>query len=340
MATLDPTTKSTYATTDWDHYQKGRPPYPASLKELIYKYHRQHAGAQWKRLVDVGAGSGVAAANFLADFSTAHISDPSPANLEQARAFLSSKSSDCGTKLEYGVATGEHAHEQAGEGSADLVICATAAHFIDPDGLVSSAARMLRPGGTMAVFSYWMPTFPKQSAHFHDVFARTWDRLVLHSLQSAEPGVDLAQTRLAKVVARRMAGRGVLDSVPLPEDVFETPLRAYINPGSSGEIPYHDLFRKFEGPDRQPSGISRVSRRDQIVHYQTGADPEAEGWAYQVDRAWLSVMINTIRPENSTLSNEATQEAYAEWNEAFEEECPSKKLDILWPAYVVLARRK
>ncbi|KAK3319177.1 hypothetical protein B0H66DRAFT_623615 [Apodospora peruviana] len=43
---------------------------------------------------------------------------------------------------------------------ADIVICATAAHFIGPDGMAKSMTTMLKPGGTMAVFSYWMPSFP------------------------------------------------------------------------------------------------------------------------------------------------------------------------------------
>lgn len=137
-----------------------------------------------------------------------------------------------------------------------------------------------------------------------------------------------------------MAGKGVLDSVPLPENVFDTPLRVYINSGDSGETPYHNLFRKFEAPDRQPGGISRVSLRDGIVHYQTGADLEADGWRFEVDREWLPKMINTIRPEHNTLCSATAQEAYAEWNKVFEDECPGDKLDILWPAHLVLARRK
>ncbi|KAF2256106.1 hypothetical protein BU26DRAFT_536400 [Trematosphaeria pertusa] len=341
MASLDPTTKSTYATTNWAHYRQGRPPYPPSLTELIYTYHRQHPTAQWDRLVDVGAGSGVAATNFLPAFNTVHISDPSPANLDQARAFLPAWASSRGLSptLEYSAASGEDAHLHAGPSAADLVICATAAHFIDPDGLAASIATMLRPGGTMAVFSYWMPTFPGRSQRFHDVFARVWDALVLGALaareQEACAGDDLRQTRLARVVARRVAGNGVLDSLPVPPEFFTDARRVYINAPADGGIPYAALFEKFVPAER---GISRVSESEEIVHYETGRDAEAEGWLFEVDREWLPGFVDTVRPV--ALGEEERREAYAEWEEVFGEECPGGVLQVLWPAYLVLATRK
>jgi SAM-dependent methyltransferase len=342
MASFNAQTKSTYATTNWDHYRQGRPPYPPSLTDIIYGYRRRHPNAAWERLVDIGAGSGVASTNFLPDFNTIHVSDPSAANIEQARSFLPAYAARLGLAptLEYSVATGEEVDVHVGEGNADLAICATAAHFIDPDGLAAAIGKMLRPGGTLAVFSYWMPTFPGKSAAFHDVFERVWDALVLGSLIKAQGSVDdLSTTRLGSVVARRMAGKGVLDSLPLPEELFTDPQRVYINAGS-GEIAYSQIFRKFEPADRKPGGISRVSASDKIVHYETGKDAEAEGWLFEVDKKWLSVFVNTIRPDKNKLSEDETKEAYAEWDRIFDEECEGGVLNVLWPAYLALATKK
>ncbi|KAF1952596.1 S-adenosyl-L-methionine-dependent methyltransferase [Byssothecium circinans] len=342
MASLDPKTKSTYATTDWEHYRQGRPPYPQSLTRIIYGYRSRHPSAQWTRLVDIGAGSGVASTNFMPDFKVLHISDPSAANLDQARTFLPNWAQTHGHNptLEYSVASGEEAHVGVGEGNADLVICATAAHFIDPDGLAESIARMLRPGGTMAVFSYWMPTFPGRSKEFHDVFERVWDELVVKSLLSGEKGKDdPSQTRLAKVVQRRMSGKGVLDSVPIPQELFTDAQRVYIN-AKSGEIAYRAIFEKFLPAGGEPWGIAKVDSGEKIVHYATGTDEEAEGWLFEVDRKWLSNFVNTIRPANSNMTEEEAREAYAEWNKVFDEECGDGVLRVLWPAYLVLATRK
>ena len=342
MASFNALTRSTYSNTNWDHYHRGRPPYPPSLTEIIYGYRRRHPNTSWERVVDIGAGSGVASTNFLPDFSTIHISDPSAANIDQARSFLPTHAASLGLtrKLEYSVATGEKVNEHVGEATADLAICATAAHFIDPDDLVTAIGKILRPGGTLAVFSYWMPTFPGKSAAFHDVFERVWDNLVLGSLIEAQGSAgDLSTTRLGSVVARRMAGNGVLDSLPLPEGLFFDPQRVYINAGD-GETAYSRIFRKFEPSDRKPGGISRVSADDKIVHYETGQDAEAEGWLFEVDKKWLSVFVNTIRPDKSSLSETEARRAYAEWDKVFDEECEDGVLMVLWPAYLALATKK
>lgn len=340
MASVDPRTKTTYATTNWDYYRQGRPSYPPSLTDIICNYHRRHPKAGWERLVDIGAGSGVASTNFMPHFRVIHISDPSPSNLDQARSFLPDWAQQHGlkTSFEYTQSTGEEAYTETGEGQADMVICATAAHFIDPDGLAASIAKMLRPGDTMAVFSYWMPSFPGKSHHLHHLFEQAFDKMVLKTLQSKEEGNHLGQTRLCKVVERRMTGKGVLDSLPVPEGLFDDPVRVYINSGT-GEIPFSGVFRKFFPGTAQLGGVSRLSARDQVVRYDTGTDPEAEGWEFDVDKKWLSTLFDTIRPPGTEMSEEA-QEGYACWEQAFDDECPDGTVRVKWPAYLVLASRE
>ena len=275
----------------------------------------------------------------MPDFKIVHNSDPSPGNEAQARSFLSDWAQRHGLHiaLEYLQSTGEEAYTKTGDEQADVVICATAAHFMDPDGSVASCAKILCPGGTLAVFSYWMPTFPENSQHFHDLFANASDNIVLKALQRS--GDDSSRARLAKVVERRIAGEGGLDSLPLPEDFYVDPLRVYINSGT-GEKPYNGLFLKLAPADSQKTGgISRVSSRDGIVRYGTGVNAEAEGWAFQADRKWLSNFFDTIRPKDSEKPEEATK-TYAEWERMFEEECPAGSVRVQWPAYVALATRK
>ena len=288
--------------------------------------------------MDVGAGSGIASTNFMPDFKIVHISDPSPSNEEQARPFLSSwvKRHGLDTELEYSLSTGEEAYVKAGEKQADLVICATAAHFIDPDGLAASIAKMLRPGGTLAVFSYWMPTFPHQSQRFHDAFGRTLESLVLKPVLSSgnEPGLAM----LTKVLERRTTGKGALDCLPLSEDLYHDPLRVYIN-SATDEVPYHELSRQLLPVSERLAGISRVNPRDQTVHYQSGIDPEAEGWSCNADKKQLSSFLDSVRPLNNKLQEEHTRAVYAEWERVFDDECPTGTVRIHWPVYVALAIR-
>lgn len=288
--------------------------------------------------MDVGAGSGIASTNFMPDFKVVHISDPSPSNEEQARSFLSSWVDRHGldTTLEYSQSTGEEAYVKTGEKQADLVICATAAHFMDPDGLAASTARILRPGGTLAVFSYWMPTFPHQSQRLHDAFARALDNLVLKpALSSAK---ESAPDMVTKLLERQIAGKGLLDSLPLSEDLYYDPLRVYIN-SATDNLPYRELFRQFSPANQRLGGISRVNPKDQIIHYQSGTSPEAEGWSFDADKKHLSSFLDSVRPPNIKLPVEDSRDLYTEWERVFDDECPAGTVRVHWPVYVALATR-
>lgn len=336
MAHVDPVTKTTYATTDWHEYQQGRPPYPESLTKLILDYHSQSTGARWERLVDVGAGSGIAATMFMSRFQKIHISDPSPSNEAQARAFLTAWSSKRGIEpiLEFSQSTGEDAHTAVGHGQADLVICATAAHFMDPDLFSSSCASMLRPGATVAVFSYWMPTFPNASQRLHDAFSHAVETMLLQRLANAD---GASKAMLATAISRRAAGRGVLDSVPFPPSEYRDVRRIYINSSPEG-IAYRSLFLKYGPPDFIPDRSSRVGHEESRWNYVTGVNAEADGWLLTVDLCWLRKFFDSIRPPTSQSGREA-EEAYAQWEQIFTKECLSGKVETLWPAYVALARR-
>ncbi|KAL6719030.1 hypothetical protein ACLMJK_003265 [Lecanora helva] len=337
MASAGEKPNTTYSTTNWAEYQKGRPPYPPSLTELIYEYRRKHSKAGWERLVDVGAGSGIASTNFMPDFKIIHISDPSPSNEEQARPFLSgwAESHGLNPAFEYTQATGEEAYLKTGEKQADLVICATAAHFMDPEALSTSIAKMLRPRGTLAVYSYWMPTFPDKSQHFHDVFEKTLEGLVLKPNLS---GGEAGRAMLTKVIERRMTGKGALDSLPLYEDLYDDRLRVYINAGT--ELPYRSLSRHFPHTIQKLDSMSRVNPGDQSVSYVSGVHPEAEGWAFESDKEGISRFLDSVRPLNNKVSEEEYRAVYGEWERTFDEECPSGTVRIHWPLYLALATRK
>ena len=101
-----------------------------------------------------------------------------------------------------------------------------------------------------------------------------------------------------------MAGNGVLDSLPILEELYDDLLRIYINAESKAGIPYRSLFDKFAATDLKSGSIARVSARDRIVTYYTGIDAEAEGWAINAGKKWLSIFLDTIRPAGKKLSEE------------------------------------
>ncbi|KAF2758586.1 hypothetical protein EJ05DRAFT_475891 [Pseudovirgaria hyperparasitica] len=333
MADLNHDAPTMYSSLDWDHYARWRPPYPQSLKDLIYGYRSEHSGAGWKRIVDVGGGVGISSAIFASDFGTVHLLDPSPLNHQMARKYLGQlvEQQSLQTKLDFTQATAEEGHKFVKD--ADMLICAETAHFIDPEELVKSAAAILRPAGTLAIYSYWGPIFPDQSRELSDAFCKVITRALGCCLK---PGDEEARSRLGSAAARVSAGKSVLDSIPVPEEYFEDIRRVRINPDAERAI---EVFRKSFPVDHEPAP-SRIGNNDKHFIYQSGCDPEAEGWSFLVDNRWLHNFIATMRPTDVELSDEEQKVIFGEWDMLFANECPSGSTRALWAVNVILATRR
>ena len=333
MSNIDPNTSTAYANLDWENYIASRPPWPQSLRNVICDYHRAHKDAGWKRVVDVGGGVGISSTIFASDFDTIHLLDPSPRNHKAAKKFLGDwiESNGLNTKLDYTVATAEEGYKSVKD--ADLVICAETAHFIDPDSLVESAAAMLRPGGTMAIYSYWMPLFPDKSPRLSELFTQASARSVALALESGNDEV-IQQGR--KVLARIAAGTGPIASVPAPKEYFQGVRRIRIN--TQAEITVEAFMRHHPLDfDQIPS---RVDAQDIEYMYETGKDPQADGWSFPIDNKWAHNWMATYPPSDLKLSKEDYEAMYGDWDKAFAEECPSGTVQSLWPVNILLATRK
>ena len=139
-------------TVDWDQYTRYRPPYPPSVEKLIMDYHRAHS-MSLRLAHDVGSGSGVFARRLAEYFQHVHVSDPTPAFIEQARQRLDKWFTDHWWKgrFTFSLTSGEQAHEVAAKQSVDLVTLMQCVHWIYQDQMVQSVAASLAPHGTMAV---------------------------------------------------------------------------------------------------------------------------------------------------------------------------------------------
>lgn len=117
-------------------YDRARPGYPDALVARIV------AESPGPRLLDVGCGTGIAARQFQAAGCTVLGIDPDP----RMAAFA------CGRGLPVEVATFE-AWDPA-DRMFDTVIAAQSWHWVDPEAGAAKAARILRPGGRLAIFSH------------------------------------------------------------------------------------------------------------------------------------------------------------------------------------------
>ena len=121
-----------------DAYQKYRPDYPPELFAWL-------AGqAPGRRLaIDVATGNGQAAIGLARHFDSVIATEPSAAQLRQARA---------DPRVEYRLEPAEAI--SLPPASADLLVAAQAAHWFDWRRFCDEAARVLRPGGVLAIWSY------------------------------------------------------------------------------------------------------------------------------------------------------------------------------------------
>ncbi|MEU7791539.1 class I SAM-dependent methyltransferase [Amycolatopsis sp. NPDC049159] len=122
--------------TDAERYDRARPPYPEELVTAV------RAAGPGPDILDVGCGTGIEARQFAAAGCRVLGVDPDA----RMAAFARSK----GTDVE--VATFED-WDPAGR-TFDAVVAGQAWHWVDPVTGPAKAARVLRPGGLLAVFAH------------------------------------------------------------------------------------------------------------------------------------------------------------------------------------------
>lgn len=123
-----------------DHYDAGRPGYPSALFEALAQLRgRRLDGA---RVVDVGAGTGIAARALHDRGARVLAVDTSAGMLARLRERTPSLPAVLGDGVALPVPSG----------SVDLVTYAQSWHWLEPARAVREAARALRSGGAMAAW--------------------------------------------------------------------------------------------------------------------------------------------------------------------------------------------
>jgi hypothetical protein len=265
-----------------------------------------------------------------------HLLDPSPLNHEKARVFLAEHVAihKLPTKLEFTVGKAEdYASDRtaAAQNSASLVICAAAAHFVDPSMLIRAMYGMIRPGGTMAIYTYWLPAFPGLDQTLGVVYGKTVTKAMKLCIRD-----EKTRTVFVDAAARLCAGSELLDAIAVPGDLFEDVRRIQINPQTRLAI---DTYRD-DPPVPYVPLPSQVGQHEEKIEYVDGKDSEAEGWTRSVDLDFLHGMVRTILPTDIKLSEEQHEALYGELDLAFAAECPSGSARAMWGLSMILATRR
>ena len=169
-------------------YARFRPRYPDALFDWLASEAPSRACA-W----DAGTGSGQSAVALAARFSRVIATDPSSAQLASAERHPA---------VEYRCERAEHS--SLADAEADVVTVAQALHWFDAPGFMAEAARVLKPGGVLAVWCY--ETFKTDAAidaivsHFYrDVVGSFWPP-ERRFLEAGYEGIALPFPRIAHPV--------------------------------------------------------------------------------------------------------------------------------------------
>ena len=195
-----------------DNYAQLRRDYNPALYDFVLNHHTS-TGGQLDTILDVGCGPGTAARTLAQRFAHAIGIDPSEGMINTARALGGSTSTAEPIRFEIAAAEdlGSLLSPPVSDGSVDLIVASTAAHWFNLPAFWAQAARTLKPGGSVA---FWcrgdpcihssMPNAPALQAALLRFLARLDDYM--------EPG-----NRLASKLYEGMALPWSSPETPVPE---------------------------------------------------------------------------------------------------------------------------
>jgi SAM-dependent methyltransferase len=132
-----------------DDYRRHRAGFPA---ELLAPLAAHGVGLAHQEVLDVGTGTGSLARLLAPRVRSVTGLDPSPPLLERARQV----DAEAGISIAYRVGTAEHTGLDAA--SIDVVTAGQCWHWFDADAAAAELARVLRPGGLIAIVHLdWIP---------------------------------------------------------------------------------------------------------------------------------------------------------------------------------------
>jgi SAM-dependent methyltransferase len=147
-------TFSSFTKEQGANYAKNRRGYHPSLYKTVLDHHTS-TGGQLNTLLDVGCGPGAAAFALAPHFAHAIGLDPSEGMITTARSLAGASSTPNPIRFEISTAEdlGWHLSPPVEDSSVDLITASTAAHWFDMARFWPRAAKVLKPGGTVALWT-------------------------------------------------------------------------------------------------------------------------------------------------------------------------------------------
>lgn len=159
------TTFRGYSSAQVQEYARRQGGYPKSLIDEIVTLHETTNGS-FGCLLDLGCGPGNATRDLAMHFDYAIGLDPSAEMIVSAQS-IGARAKKSTIAYMHGEA---ELCEDVADESVDLITAATSAHWFDMDRLWPTAARVLKPHGTVAIFTTWrIYVHPAKTPHAEQI---------------------------------------------------------------------------------------------------------------------------------------------------------------------------
>lgn len=294
----------------WESYRKGRPYFPDSFFERIFKYHAENGG-KFDLVHDAGAGGGVHSARLAERFNKVLVTDDSPSNIATAKLHL------LGPKYEFRAAKLEDTVDLE-PGSVDMVYASTMLHYTDIPRALEAVGHQLRPGGSFAVPCSGQCIFkdPGLQQRFTSLFNT-----------GANEAVEKFGDWLLPLLELNASG---YDSVALPQTYFRPDsIRLKLNDLPDATLGYGIFYEMLVPPElREKSPIvSRVSHNEEVIFE---ADDD---WRFEGDTSMVRSMIASFPFDLETSEMERL------WKEV-EDYIDGRPVEGHWVIHLLLATRR
>ncbi|KAK5122488.1 hypothetical protein LTR85_004072 [Meristemomyces frigidus] len=330
--------KTSSISGEWELYKRAGPKYPASLEQLLMKYHQKHSHS-WQLAHDLGAGSGVYSPTLARFFRHIHVSDPMTSGLATSRQLLSTWSSEnpkSRGRFTFSVGKPEEAAECTTDSSVDFAIMTESAHFTtDIEATVRSVAQTLAPGGTLAIITHRPISNVVGNEKVKEAVQRLFDAW------GRRPW-DVACGDSTK--SRQQFSLG-LDFVPLPEELFKREETRRITINTHGRA--RELFHVPDDEDEEDTPMSTDEMWDMASSRVTDKEKRHEfadehesgkGWRHEV--GWESFRTRIAMFDSPDAMRRLEPELKEIQHLIMKTSPNGVKVVIEWAVAVVLATKK
>ena len=302
---------------DWIKYTTNRPAYSLSFYDRIWEYHKRHSN-QWTLAHDVGTGPGNVAEVLAARFDKVIASDPSAFHTAVAKKHLSASNvtvEQCRAEDLVNLV------ETDGHGKADLITLAECIPLMDAEKAFSGFAKLLRPGGTLAIWFYGKPIFGEKG---QEKSQQLYNQIAGKAFSRVFPIGGTPWQYSYTVMA------SWLDNIGFPSEDWTDVERIKWNhdrPLCFLPEEYFDFDFKYENCVKSDEKVEERIERDFWAKEQCGID-------------WVEGYIDAQFPWKTTNDDVAAElkPMYKELEAAMGGE--GSKTKISWPVVLLLATRK